>query len=249
MSKSNPPSETQKNLAEAQEKGRYIRQIRSFVKREGRLTKGQAAALERSWPSMGLEHAQGAIDLTKVFGRKADTIVEIGFGMGHSLVAMAAAAPEKDFIGIEVHRPGVGACLMEAEEQNVTNLRVYEHDAVEVFRDCIAEESLAGVQVFFPDPWHKKRHHKRRLIQPAFVEKLRSKLKMGGILHLATDWENYAEHMLEVMQAAEQEGKWENLSATNDYIPRPEERPLTKFEKRGERLGHGVWDLKFRRVR
>lgn len=248
MSASKTPSETQKNLAEAQEKGRYIRQIRSFVKREGRLTKGQAAAMERSWPTMGLEHAQGPIHLSEVFGRDADTIVEIGFGMGHSLVAMAAAAPEKNFIGIEVHRPGVGACLMEAEQQGVGNLRVYEHDAVEVFRDCIAEESLAGVQVFFPDPWHKKRHHKRRLIQPEFVEKLRTKLRVGGVLHLATDWENYAEHMLEVMQAAEQEGKWENLSPTNDYVPRPDERPLTKFEKRGERLGHGVWDLKFRRI-
>lgn len=247
MSERNTPSETQKNLAEAQEKGRYIRQIRSFVKREGRLTKGQAAAMERSWPTMGLEHASGPVDLAEEFGREADTIVEIGFGMGHSLVAMAAAAPEKNFIGIEVHRPGVGACLMEAEQQDVQNLRVYEHDAVEVFRDCIADESLAGVQVFFPDPWHKKRHHKRRLIQPEFVEKLRTKLRIGGILHLATDWQNYAEHMLEVMQAAEQDGKWENLSTTNDYVPRPEERPLTKFEKRGERLGHGVWDLKFRR--
>ncbi|RUO60487.1 tRNA (guanosine(46)-N7)-methyltransferase TrmB [Pseudidiomarina insulisalsae] len=240
---------TQENLAAAQQEGRYIRQVRSFVKREGRLTKGQAAALERSWPTMGLEHRNGAIDLVEVFGRDADTIVEIGFGMGHSLVSMAKAAPEKNFIGIEVHRPGVGACLMEAEAQGVSNLRVYEHDAVEVFRDCIAEESLAGVQVFFPDPWHKKRHHKRRLIQPEFVEKLRSKLKIGGVLHLATDWQNYAEHMLEVMRAAAAEGKWRNLSESDDFVPRPAERPLTKFEKRGERLGHGVWDLKFERLR
>ncbi|MDN7138867.1 tRNA (guanosine(46)-N7)-methyltransferase TrmB [Pseudidiomarina sp. 1ASP75-14] len=241
----NDKESTQKNLSEAQEQGRYIRRIRSFVKREGRLTKGQASALERSWPTMGLQHEDGLLDLGKVFGREADTIVEIGFGMGHSLVAMAAAAPEKNFIGIEVHRPGVGACLMEAEEQGVTNLRVFEHDAVEVLQDCIADEALAGVQVFFPDPWHKKRHHKRRLIQPEFVEQLRRKLRIGGVLHLATDWENYAEHMLEVMQNA---SKWQNLSATNDYIPRPDERPLTKFEKRGARLGHGVWDLKFSRV-
>ncbi|MEA3588670.1 tRNA (guanosine(46)-N7)-methyltransferase TrmB [Pseudidiomarina sp. 1APP75-27a] len=241
----NDKESTQKNLSEAQEQGRYIRRIRSFVKREGRLTKGQASALERSWPTMGLKHEDGLLDLGKVFGREADTIVEIGFGMGHSLVAMAAAAPEKNFIGIEVHRPGVGACLMEAEEQGVTNLRVFEHDAVEVLQDCIADEALAGVQVFFPDPWHKKRHHKRRLIQPEFVEQLRRKLRIGGVLHLATDWENYAEHMLEVMQNA---SKWQNLSATNDYIPRPDERPLTKFEKRGARLGHGVWDLKFSRV-
>ncbi|CAB0151925.1 tRNA (guanine-N(7)-)-methyltransferase [Pseudidiomarina piscicola] len=235
---------TQDNLSDAQEQGRYIRKVRSFVKREGRLTKGQAAALARSWPTMGLAHADGMLNLDEVFGRSAETIVEIGFGMGQSLVAMAAAAPEKNFIGIEVHRPGVGACLLEAEEQRVTNLRVFEHDAVEVLNDCIADSALAGVQVFFPDPWHKKRHHKRRLIQPDFVEQLRLKLQKGGVLHLATDWENYAEHMLEVMRSAPQ---WKNLSPTNDYIPRPEERPLTKFEKRGERLGHGVWDMKFSR--
>jgi tRNA (guanine-N7-)-methyltransferase len=233
------------NLEKAQAEGKYIRKIRSFVKREGRLTKGQAAALERSWPTMGLTHDQGLLDLTAVFGRQAPTVLEIGFGMGKSLVAMAAAAPEKNFIGIEVHRPGVGACLMDAEEAGLTNLRVFEHDAVEVLEDCIADGSLSTVQVYFPDPWHKKRHHKRRLIQPEFVELLRRKLAIGGIIHLATDWENYAEHMLEVMNSAKQ---WRNLSETNTYIPRPSERPLTKFEKRGERLGHGVWDLKFERV-
>ena len=233
------------NLEKAQAEGKYIRKVRSFVKREGRLTKGQAAALERSWPTMGLTHSQGLLNLTEVFGREAPTVLEIGFGMGRSLVAMAKAAPEKNFIGIEVHRPGVGACLLEAEEAEVSNLRVYEHDAVEVLADCVADGSLATVQVFFPDPWHKKRHHKRRLIQPEFVDLLRKKLAIGGVLHLATDWQNYAEHMLEVMQAAP---KWRNLSADNTYVPRPEERPLTKFEQRGERLGHGVWDLKFERI-
>ena len=233
------------NLEKAQAEGKYIRKIRSFVKREGRLTKGQAAALERTWPRMGLTHEQGLLDLDTVFGRQAPTVLEIGFGMGKSLVAMAQAAPDKNFIGIEVHRPGVGACLMDAEEANLTNLRVYEHDAVEVLHDCIADNSLATVQVFFPDPWHKKRHHKRRLIQPEFVEALRKKLAIGGVLHLATDWENYAEHMLEVMSTA---SNWRNLAADNTYIPRPQERPLTKFEQRGERLGHGVWDLKFERI-
>ncbi|MDX1526553.1 MAG: tRNA (guanosine(46)-N7)-methyltransferase TrmB [Pseudidiomarina maritima] len=233
------------NLEQAQVDGKYIRTVRSFVKREGRLTKGQAAALERSWPTMGLTHQQGLLDLTQVFGRTAPTVLEIGFGMGKSLVAMAAAAPEKNFIGIEVHRPGVGACLMEAETAGLTNLRVYEHDAVEVLRDCIADGALDTVQVFFPDPWHKKRHHKRRLIQPAFVEALRLKLALGGVLHLATDWENYAEHMLEVMSGA---ANWRNLAEDQGYIPRPSERPLTKFEQRGERLGHGVWDLKFSRI-
>jgi len=225
------------------EQKKYMRQIRSFVKREGRLTKGQASALERFWPTMGLEKPEKPFDLKQVFGREAPVVLEIGFGMGHSLVQMAKEAPEQDFIGIEVHRPGVGACLMEAEAQNVENLRVIEEDAVEVLKHWIADGSLSKVQIYFPDPWHKKRHHKRRIIQPDFVQLVRSKLKPGGILHLATDWENYAEHMLEVMNPAE---GWENLSADNTFIPRPDERPLTKFEKRGQKLGHGVWDMKFK---
>lgn len=233
------------SIEDAEASGKYIRRIRSFVKREGRLTKGQAGALERQWPKLGLEHQAQTIDLDAVFGRSAPVVLEIGFGMGKSLVEMAKAAPEQDFIGIEVHRPGVGACLLEAEEQQVENLRVYEHDAVEVLADCIADGSLSTVQIFFPDPWHKKRHHKRRIIQPEFVQQLRKKLKPGGILHLATDWENYAEHMLEVMQAAE---GFRNLAADNAYVPRPDHRPLTKFEARGQRLGHGVWDLQFERI-
>lgn len=236
---------TEENLKRAVAEGKYIRRIRSFVKREGRLTKGQAAALERNWSAMGLEHQSAYFDFQQIFGRDADTVFEIGFGMGQSLVAMAAAQPELNFIGIEVHRPGVGACLIEAEQAGVTNLRVIEHDAVEILEDCISDASLAKVQVFFPDPWHKKRHHKRRLIQPEFVELLKSKVRVGGILHLATDWQNYAEHMLDVMTAAE---GWRNLSVTNDYVPRPEYRPLTKFEQRGQRLGHGVWDLQFERL-
>ncbi|WP_341502995.1 tRNA (guanosine(46)-N7)-methyltransferase TrmB [Gallaecimonas sp. GXIMD4217] len=224
---------------------KYLRKIRSFVRREGRLTKGQERALELHWPTMGLEHGMGMLDLDKVFGRQAPVVLEIGFGMGKSLVEMAAAAPEKDFIGIEVHKPGVGACLMAAEEAGVSNLRVFEHDAVEVLEDCIADGSLSTVQLFFPDPWHKKRHHKRRIVQPHFVEAIRKKLKIGGVFHMATDWENYAEHMLEVMSAAP---GYRNQSPSGDYVPRPKERPLTKFEQRGHRLGHGVWDLKFERV-
>lgn len=233
------------SMEDAEASGKYIRRIRSFVKREGRLTKGQAGALARQWPKLGLAHQAGVIDLAAVFGRSAPVVLEIGFGMGKSLVQMAKAAPEQDFIGIEVHRPGVGACLLEAEEQQVENLRVYEHDAVEVLADCIADESLSTIQIFFPDPWHKKRHHKRRIIQPEFVQQLRKKLKPGGILHLATDWENYAEHMLEIMQAAE---GFRNLATDNTYVPRPDHRPLTKFEVRGQRLGHGVWDLQFERI-
>lgn len=232
------------NLEEALNEGKYIRKVRSFVKREGRLTKGQAAAIEKCWSSMGLEHSQGLLDFSQVFGNDNGVVLEIGFGMGKSLVEMAKNAPHLNFIGIEVHRPGVGACLMEADEAGLTNLRVFEHDAVEVLADCIADGSLTTMQLFFPDPWHKKRHHKRRIVQPEFVESLRQKLKIGGVFHMATDWENYAEHMLEVMTAAP---GYENISETQDYVPRPDNRPLTKFEQRGHRLGHGVWDLMFKR--
>ncbi|ATC93801.1 tRNA (guanosine(46)-N7)-methyltransferase TrmB [Pseudoalteromonas tunicata] len=239
-------SEQLKNsLEQAEQDGKFIRTIRSFVKREGRLTKGQACAIEENWSKMGLEHKNGLLDFTEIFGNSNDVILEIGFGMGKSLVEMAKNAPDKNFIGIEVHRPGVGACLGDAAEAGITNLRVFEHDAIEVLADCIADGSLAGLQLFFPDPWHKTRHHKRRIVQPAFAQNLRTKLKLGGVFHMATDWENYAEHMLEVMQVAE---GYKNLSQENNYVPRPEFRPLTKFEQRGHRLGHGVWDLMFERI-
>lgn len=194
---------------------------------------------------MGLDYSPQAINFTEVFGREADTVLEIGFGMGASLVEMAANAPELNFIGVEVHKPGVGACLGEAGNAGISNLRVYHHDAVEVLENAIPDSSLARVQLFFPDPWHKKRHHKRRIVQPEFVELLRRKLKIGGVFHMATDWENYAEHMLEVMSAAP---GYQNQSDTQTYVPRPDHRPLTKFENRGQRLGHGVWDLMFERV-
>lgn len=239
-------ADTEENLKRAVAEDKYIRKIRSFVKREGRLTKGQATAIERNWSDMGLDYTGERYDLTQIFGRDAPTVLEIGFGMGHSLVQMAAAAPELNFIGVEVHRPGVGACLHEAEANGLTNLRLIEHDAVEVVENCLEDNSLKTVQVFFPDPWHKKRHHKRRLIQTEFIELLRPKLQVGGVIHLATDWESYAEHMLEVMRLSD---KFRNLSASGDYIPRPTERPLTKFENRGEKLGHGVWDLKFERLK
>ncbi|MDR8524702.1 MULTISPECIES: tRNA (guanosine(46)-N7)-methyltransferase TrmB [Shewanella] len=231
--------------AEFNEEGKYLRKVRSFVLREGRLTKGQAQAMEQQWPIMGLDYTPDAIDLVEVFGREADTVLEIGFGMGASLVEMAKAAPELNFIGIEVHKPGVGACLAEAAEAGVTNLRVYHHDAIEVLENSIADGSLSRVQLFFPDPWHKKRHHKRRIVQAPFAELIRSKLKVGGVFHLATDWENYSEHMLEVMNAAP---GYKNQSATGDVVERPDHRPLTKFEARGHRLGHGVWDLMFERI-
>jgi len=164
--------------------------------------------------------------------------------MGKSLVEMATNTPAEDFIGIEVHKPGVGACLALANEANITNLRIFEHDAVEVLKLCLAEQSIDRLQLFFPDPWHKKRHHKRRIVQSDFVQHIRSKLKIGGEFHMATDWEPYAIHMLEVMNDAE---GFSNTSATQDYVERPAYRPITKFEVRGQKLGHGVWDIIFKR--
>lgn len=222
-----------------------LRRIRSFVLRTGRMTKGQQQAYEQFWSQAGLSLEDGLVDPVAVFGRSAPQVFEIGFGMGQSLVEMAAREQDKDFIGVEVHRPGVGRLLMAMGEQGLTNLRVYCDDAVEVLQNCIADGSLDRVQVYFPDPWHKKKHHKRRLIQPAFVAQLRQKLKPGGVLHLATDWENYAEHMLEVMNAAP---GYRNQAGNKHYAPRPDWRPLTKFEQRGQRLGHGVWDLLFEAI-
>lgn len=215
------------------------RTIRSFVLRQGRLTKGQEHALTHLWPIFGIDYQSG----TNIeFNHSQPTVLEIGFGMGASLVEMAKAAPSKNFIGIEVHKPGVGACLMAIEDNQLSNLKVMCHDAVEVLENMIPDNSLDKVQIFFPDPWHKARHNKRRIIQPEFVNLISQKLKSGGILHLATDWQHYAEHMLEVLSNAD---AFTNLSSTNDYVPRPEDRPITKFEKRGQNLGHGVWDLQF----
>ncbi|MGQ8365460.1 tRNA (guanosine(46)-N7)-methyltransferase TrmB [Glaciecola sp. 1036] len=229
---------------EARAAGVYVAKVKSFVKREGRLTKAQAKALEDHWPTMGLSVDMGMLDFTQVFEREAPTVLEIGFGMGTSLVEMAENAKDMNFIGIEVHRPGVGSCLAEAAEKGLTNLKVFEHDAIEVLAKCIPDESLQRLQLFFPDPWHKKRHHKRRIVQSEFVENVRKKLKLGGELHMATDWEPYAEHMIEVMQ---QSTDFENTAIGSDFVERPDYRPLTKFEARGHRLGHGVWDIIFRR--
>lgn len=234
------------SVEQAKAEGKYIRTIKSFVKREGRLTKGQQAALDAHWPTMGLEHKNGLITPSQLFNNDGPVVLEIGFGMGASLVEMAKNAPDTNFIGIEVHLPGVGACLSSASAAQVTNLKVYEHDAVEVLSDCIPDESLDTVQLFFPDPWHKTRHHKRRIVQSAFVESLRSKLKIGGVFHMATDWENYAEHMVEVMNQAQ---SFENIATSGDFVERPEHRPLTKFEQRGHRLGHGVWDIMYKRTK
>lgn len=220
------------------------RPIRSYVLRTGRMTPGQQRAFDDNWQRFGLEHSTGSLDFDEVFGRGGSRTLEIGFGMGQSLVTMAKAAPATNFVGIEVHHPGVGKLLHGMEEQGVDNIRAYCHDAVEVMRDCIADASLDTIQIFFPDPWHKKKHNKRRLVQPAFVAQMVQKLVPGGVLHLATDWEHYAHQMMEVLSG---EPLLRNTCPQGEFAPRPENRPLTKFEARGERLGHGVWDLLFER--
>ena len=208
--------------------------------RAGRMTAGQSRALEELWPRYGLDYAATPLDLPALFGRDAPRTLEIGFGNGEHLARLAAAHPERDYLGIEVHRPGVGHLLMLAGNSALKNLRVSEHDAVEVLREQIPQASFDEVLVLFPDPWHKKRHHKRRLIQPELVRLLASRLQGGGYLHCATDWQPYAEQMLEVLSAEAQ------LHNTADaYAPTPAYRPLTKFENRGLKLGHGVWDLVF----
>jgi tRNA (guanine-N7-)-methyltransferase len=218
------------------------RPIRSFVVRAGRMTAGQSRALDDLWPRYGVPYSGVALDLDALFGRRAPRTLEIGFGNGEHLAKLATAHPDRDYLGIEVHRPGVGHLLMLVENAGATNVRVSDHDAVEVLREQIPAGGLDEVLVLFPDPWHKKRHHKRRLIQPPFVELLASRLRVGGVLRLATDWEAYALQMLEVLRAS---SSFTNLSPSGDWMPRPEERAPTRFEKRGARLGHGVWDLAF----
>ena len=230
------------NTAEFTEDGRYKRKVRSFVLRTGRLSEAQKRAMNDNWAEFGLEHQADQFDFKKIFNNDQPVILEIGFGMGRSLVEMAKQNPNNNYIGIEVHTPGVGACIAYALEQQVLNLRVICHDAIEILQDNIPDQSLSGLQLFFPDPWHKAKHHKRRIVQPQFLKLVMQKLKSGGFIHMATDWENYAEQMLEVLC---QEQGLTNTSATNDFIPRPDFRPLTKFEQRGHRLGHGVWDLYF----
>ena len=218
------------------------RPIRSFVLRAGRMGTGQQRALQELGPRFVLPFQHAPLDPAAVFGRQAPLVLEIGFGMGDATAQIAAAQPDLDFIGVEVHEPGVGALLKHIGERGLSNLRIVQHDAVEVLQQMIRPASLDGVHIFFPDPWHKKRHHKRRLIQPPLVQLLASRLKPGGRLHCATDWEEYAQQMLEVL------GGSALLQNTADaYAPRPDYRPLTKFEARGQRLGHGVWDLVFTR--
>ncbi len=219
------------------------RAVRSFVLRQGRITDGQARALATLWSRYGLDvpvAGEPALDLDTVFGRHAPRVLEIGFGNGEALLTAAGSDPDRDYIGIEVHGPGVGRLLHNAAAAGLANLRVFRHDAVEVLQRAIADGAIAEFRVYFPDPWHKKRHHKRRLIQPSFVQLLRSRLCSGGIVHLATDWPDYAEQMLAVMDAAP---GFRNRAGTGAYSPRPPSRPLTRFEQRGLDRGHPVADL------
>jgi tRNA (guanine-N7-)-methyltransferase len=221
------------------------RGVRSFVLRAGRATAGQQRALAELWPKYGVEFSQAPLDLQTLFGRAAPCMVEIGFGAGEALLEFAGAHPEIDCIGIEVHRPGVGRLLLGAEAARLGNLRVICHDAVEVLQHQLAPASIALVHIFFPDPWPKKRHHKRRLIQPAFVELLARVIAPGGTLRLATDWEPYAQHMRDVIDASP---AFANIAVDTGFVARSAERALTRFERRGQRLGHGVWDLEYRRT-
>ncbi len=214
------------------------------MRREGRMTPAQSAALESLWPRYGLDFLPEPLDLDRVFGRHAPRVLEIGFGNGDALLAAALAHPDRDFIGVEVHRPGAGSLLRRAAQDDVDNLRVSTHDAVEVVQRQIPPKSLAEIRIFFPDPWPKKRHHKRRIVQPAFVAALADRLEHRGRLHLATDWEPYAEWMLEVLRGCD---ALRSEAADGAYSPRPETRPETRFERRGVGLGHVVRDLVFTR--
>jgi tRNA (guanine-N7-)-methyltransferase len=220
------------------------RSVRSFVVRAGRMTAAQERAWQELWPRYGLETRDEPLDLAAIFGRDAPRTLEIGFGNGESLVALASAGPERDFVGIEVHRPGVGHLMLRAHERGLANLRVICRDAVEVLEHCIPAASLDEVLLYFPDPWPKKRHHKRRIVQPEFVALVASRLRPAGVFRMATDWQSYAEQMLEVGTACP---ALRNESADGGFVPRPESRPVTRFEQRGQRLGHDVWDLAFRR--
>jgi tRNA (guanine-N7-)-methyltransferase len=241
MQDHNPQHPSEQDLTDPTPEDLKRRPIRSFVLRQGRLTVGQQRALDTLLPVFGVAYAPAKINLNEVFGREnSPKILEIGFGMGETTARIAQSMPERDFLGVEVHTPGVGSLLKQIGELGLTNLRVIQHDVVEVLNNMLEDGSLDGVHIFFPDPWHKKRHHKRRLIQAGFVKLLCSKLKVGAYLHVATDWQEYAEWVLEILKA---ELLLENTA--QDYALKPAYRPLTKFENRGINLGHGVWDLIF----
>ena len=222
-----------------------LRPIRSYVLRQGRLTPGQQRAFTEHWPTYGLPFVEQPLVMTDVFGNEQPVYLEIGCGNGTALAEMARRHPERNYLGIEVHKPGVGHLLHTLAAQGSTNVRIFQHDALDVLHQMIPNAALVGLYLFFPDPWHKKRHHKRRIVQPRFVDLVVQKLCSTGFVHMATDWEPYAEHMLTLLQASP---ALQNTATEADYVPRPTDRPLTRFERRGQALGHVVNDLVFRRV-
>ena len=230
-------------MSDSMDNPKYQRTVRSFVLRQGHLSPAQQRAIDQGMPRWGIDYQPQPINLDQAFGRNAPKILEIGFGMGAATAQIAAAHPGNDYLGIEVHSPGVGNLLKLIDENELNNLRIIRHDAVEVLEHMLADDILDGVYIFFPDPWPKKRHHKRRLIQPPLIEQLAQKIKPGGYLHCATDWEEYAEQMLEVLNACPA-----LRNTVEGFAQRPDYRPLTKFEARGLRLGHGVWDLVFQKI-
>lgn len=219
------------------------RPIRSYVLRQGRLTKGQNKAFETLWPEFGIDFNHQEIDPSRCFGNEHPVLLEIGFGNGESLAAMASHKPDKNYLGIEVHKPGVGHLLMKIGELGLKNVRVMSDDAAQIVK-CIKPGSIDGCYLFFPDPWHKKKHHKRRILQAGFLDQLARSIKPGGFFHAATDWQDYAEHMMKTLTA---HPRFVNSQPKGEFTPRPSDRPLTKFENRGQKLGHGVWDLVFYR--
>lgn len=221
------------------------RRIRSFVRRQGRLTLAQDVALEKLMPKFGLQTSSGVFDFAKEYNREAATHLEIGFGNGQSVANMAAGHPENNYLGVEVHRPGVGNLLQLIQTQELTNVRVMTDDVFDVLQNNVTDNSLAAVYIYFPDPWHKRCHVKRRIVRTEFIELLATKMEVGGLLHMATDWKDYAKHMMVVMNDMPQ---FKNIAGSSNYSPRPEWRTLTKFEQRGQRLGHGVWDLMFSKI-
>lgn len=221
------------------------RRIRSFALRTGRMTEGQQKSYDQGWQKFGLNVADGLINTDVVFERTgAPLVFEVGFGMGQSVAEMAIAEPDHNFVGVEVHTPGVAKLMMLCLDSDISNVRIYEHDAIDVLAQCIPKASIDRFQLYFPDPWHKNKHHKRRIVQTSFLDILAEYIKTGGVMHFATDWQNYAEHMMKVVSKHD---CFENVAGAQKYSPRPDWRPYTKFERRGHRLGHGVWDLIFTR--
>ena len=231
------------NVTEKKAAGK--RPLRSFVLRGGRLTEGQKRAMDEYWPRFGIVKGELLLDFKTLFGNDAPVIMEIGFGNGDAIWQMAQARPAENYVGVEVHQPGVGHLLLKMKQHGIANIRIANDDAVEFLRERVPEESLAGVRIYFPDPWPKKRHQKRRLIQSSLIELMASRMCLGALFHLATDWEPYAMHMLEVMRSSD---GFVNLSPSGDFCDRPEWRPQTKYERRGESLGHQVRDLLYKRI-